>query len=95
MTARCATWGTLTGKTSVAYGVNDRGEVVGNYQKPNWGLTAFRWYRGKTQELNDLLPANSGWRIYDARAINDRGEIVGQGMFGGRTRGVLMRPRRP
>ncbi|MDR3621368.1 MAG: PEP-CTERM sorting domain-containing protein [Paludisphaera borealis] len=31
-------------------------------------------------DLNDLIPANSGWKLNDAYSINDRGQILGQGI---------------
>lgn len=30
-------------------------------------------------DLNTLLPPDSGWKLADAKGINNRGEIVGQG----------------
>jgi probable HAF family extracellular repeat protein len=31
-------------------------------------------------DLNDLIPADSGWVLYSASSINDNGQIVGNGM---------------
>ena len=40
--------------------------------------------------LNNLIPANTGWQLTEARAINDNGEIVGYGTVSGRTHGFLL-----
>jgi hypothetical protein len=34
---------------------------------------------GMLVDLNDLIPVDSGWVLVEAKAINDRGQIVGQG----------------
>jgi hypothetical protein len=39
-----------------------------------------------------LLPANSGWTLYDAFDINDLGQIVGAGTHNGITRGFVLTP---
>jgi probable HAF family extracellular repeat protein len=35
-------------------------------------------------DLNDFLPPNSGWTLYEATAINDAGQLVGYGTVNGR-----------
>jgi hypothetical protein len=47
---------------------------------------------GKMWNLNSLITPNSGWVLYIATAINERGEIVGQGKFQGHFRAFLLRP---
>jgi probable HAF family extracellular repeat protein len=47
---------------------------------------------GKMWDLNSLITPNSGWVLYIATAINERGEIVGQGKFQGHFRAFLLRP---
>jgi len=47
---------------------------------------------GGLQDLNTLIPANSGWILQYGRAINDSGQIVGQGAFGGQRRAFLLTP---
>jgi probable HAF family extracellular repeat protein len=76
--------GTLSGSgDSVAFGINNSGEVVG--ESP--GDTApFLYTRGGGMVgLNTLLPANSGWVLHTASAINNHGSIVGYGEFNGQT----------
>ena len=47
------------------------------------------------QDLNDMLPAGSGWELEIARAINASGRIVGTGRYKGQQRAFLMTPPRP
>jgi probable HAF family extracellular repeat protein/T5SS/PEP-CTERM-associated repeat protein len=84
--------GALTWDQSIAYGINDKGQVVGALQT---GPTshAFVWANGQMQDLNTLIPANSGWVLQEARAINNKGRIVGFGVTNGQTRAVLLVPR--
>lgn len=71
--------GTLGGTTSSANGINGLDQVVG------WSLVspsvqhAFLYSGGTMQDLNSLIDPASGWKITDAIAINDSGEIVGNG----------------
>jgi hypothetical protein len=41
-------------------------------------------------DLNDLVPANSGWVLEAAHAINDNGQIAGSGTLNGQTRAFLL-----
>lgn len=69
--------GTLPGdRLSLAFGVNDRGQVVGESIGSN-GRRAFLWQRGVMTDLNTLVPQGSPLLLY-ANDINDEGEIVGQ-----------------
>ena len=42
---------------------------------------------GEILDLNDLLPADSGWWLSTAYGVNDAGQIVGSGCLFGRLRG--------
>jgi probable HAF family extracellular repeat protein len=44
---------------------------------------AFVYRNGVMTDLNRLLPADSGWLLFEARDISDSGEIVGIGWFDG------------
>jgi probable HAF family extracellular repeat protein len=72
--------GTLGGPRSEAYDINNRGQVVGWTEGPEQdGLHpsyGFLWQEGVITNLNDLLPADSGWTIGAAYAIDDVGQIV-------------------
>ena len=90
--------GTLPGMgSSEAYGVNDAGAVVGRVEQPEGtpGSTRGFLYRdGVMRDLNDLIPADSGWFIADAREINDRGVIAAVGFSpNGGIRAVMLVPK--
>ena len=81
--------GTLPGQTwSTAFAINDLGQVVG------WsGYTAFLWTpENGMQDLNTLIPSNSGWQLGTANGINARGQIVGQGYINGQQHAFLLTP---
>jgi probable HAF family extracellular repeat protein len=85
--------GTLPGNTdSIAYGINDAGLIVGDSGYGQTMLDApFLYSKSKGMTyLGDLLRADSGWLLTDARAINNRGQIVGTGEYGGKQLGYLL-----
>jgi probable HAF family extracellular repeat protein len=63
---------------SLAFGINNRGSVVGQIYSP--GLDgiyhAFLYEHGQMFDLNSLIPAGSGVILAGALAINDSGDIV-------------------
>ena len=83
--------GTLPGGIqSFAYGINSCGQVVGASNSAAARLRAFLYSDGKMQDLNRLIPAHSGWVLYEARDINDAGQIVGNGIVNGQQRAFLL-----
>jgi hypothetical protein len=56
------------------------GNVVGKNGEPD---AAFEYANGKSINLQTLFPANSGWVAAGVVGINDSGEIIGEGYFGG------------
>jgi uncharacterized membrane protein len=69
--------------------------VVGGYGPNSDKYRAFLWNStAGFRDLNSLIPRESGWKLKSATAINDRGEIVGQGDFHHDDRGFLLIPRR-
>ncbi len=86
--------GTLGGY-SVAYAADNDGRVVGESATAGRGVHAFLWRDGRMLDLNDLLPADSGWELVRALGINDAGEIVGEGLFQGTKRAFLLAPVSP
>ena len=86
--------GTLGGFNSQANGINNSGQVVG------WANTngsqqccvgdPFLYSKGIMVDLNSFLPANSGWSLVEALAINDSGQIVGVGYINGQQHAFLL-----
>jgi probable HAF family extracellular repeat protein len=68
--------GTLGGTDSEAESINASGQVVGFAVGPNTNR-AFIYSNGVMQDLNNLIPADSGWILAVAYGINDSGQIVG------------------
>ena len=87
--------GTLGGSFSHALGINDSGQVVGNASPPTGRTHAFLYSGGQMQDLNTLIPADSGWELISAIAINTSGQIVGAGIINNQTRAFLATPDTP
>jgi probable HAF family extracellular repeat protein len=88
--------GLLPGGTiSVASALNDSDVVVGfaDYGGSEGAIHAFIWTGARGMEdLNNLIPANSGWTLLEATGINVRGQIVGTGMIQGDEHAFLLTP---
>lgn len=84
--------GMLPGGTqSFAYGINRSAQVVGASDSAAAStLHAFLYSAGVMKDLNSLIPANSGWVLTEARAINNNGQIVGNGIKDGQQRAFLL-----
>ncbi len=89
-----------SGSGDYANAINNTGVIVGESRtSPQSALFACQWAdanndgtisAGEVLNLNNLLPANSGWVLNRATAINDYGVIVGEGTLAGKTRGFLL-----
>ena len=86
--------GTLPGGTySIAFGINDGSEIVGYGNISDNAAHAMLWTStGGMQDLNNLIPANSGWVLINANAINTSGQITGYGTKGGHNHAFLLAP---
>jgi probable HAF family extracellular repeat protein len=85
--------GTLGGD-SRAWSINDSGTVVGSSYVSGSGDHGFLKESGQPMiDLNTLIPADSGWTIHDARAINSKGQIAAIGYkAGGQGHALLLSP---
>lgn len=64
---------------SWANDINDKGQIVGDAYKDT-GFHGFIWQDGAIKDLQETIPQNSGWfDIGDATAINEQGQIIGDG----------------
>jgi probable HAF family extracellular repeat protein len=74
--------GTLGGTSSIAYGVNASGQVVGDSELP--GDLVFHAFlytaTGGMQDLNNLIHPGSGFTLLEATGITDLGQITGYDM---------------
>lgn len=71
--------------------LSNDGKIVGTAKKADGTRFAFYWdYDNGMKNLNDLIPQNSGWTLNRANAINDNGQIVGEGTKDGKSRAFLL-----
>jgi len=82
------------GLTSYAFGVNNRGQVVGHSHLDEVTTHAFLWEKGGPMiDLNTRIPPGSGVQLTDAVTVNDRGEIAAFGLLSnGDQRAFLLIP---
>lgn len=81
--------GTLGGDTSIAFGVNNRGEIVGVStlaSTPPMGITPRHAFLYANGAMTDLAPSLTN---SEASAINDAGIIIGFADFNGSSRAAL------
>jgi len=87
--------GSLGGPESRAFGINRTGQIVGYSFINTFRTHPFLYSNGIMRDLNDLLPPDSGWELYEARGINDAGQIVGVGVNQGAAHAFLLSPANP
>jgi probable HAF family extracellular repeat protein len=86
---------TLGGNYSYAIGINNSNIIVGGsfIDENDTVYHAFVCIGNSVVDLNTQLDATgAGWTLIEARAINDAGQIVGIGRFGGADRAFLLNP---
>ena len=81
----------LGASASEALSINNSGQIVGWFITPatSGSSHAFLYSGGKAADLNSLLPPGSGWELLQANAINDAGQIVGEGLINGQVHAFL------
>jgi probable HAF family extracellular repeat protein len=86
--------GTLPGGTySIGFGINDSGEIVGYGNIRDNAAHAMVWTASEgMQDLNNLIPAGSGWVLINANAVNASGQITGYGTKSGHNHAFLLTP---
>jgi len=78
---------------SDAFAINNSDQIVGDSVTLGEMQFAVLWdSQGQIHNLNDLIPAGSGWRLQEARAINDAGQIAAWGYHDGPGHAVLLSP---
>ena len=77
---------------SYALDINDAGQIVGGSYLEEGQERAFLWEKNQLFNLNDLIPANSGWLLLAAYRINNQSEIIGRGFYNGTAHLFLLRP---
>ena len=86
--------GTLNGFNSVATSINENGQIVGSFgfsENLHSYAHAFLYSNGTMFDLNTLAGViDSGWNLIDATAINDLGQIVGQGQINGQYHAYML-----
>ncbi|MCU1283886.1 MAG: hypothetical protein JWO13_236 [Acidobacteriales bacterium] len=89
--------GTLTpGRSAFAQAINNNGVIVGaagSADNPDFGFAiVVSESEGVIHDLNKMIPANSGWVLMGANAVNDNGQIAGIGVHNGESRAFLLTP---
>jgi hypothetical protein len=77
------------------FDLNELNQVVGTSIDPDFDdQRAVLWHSGTLYDLNALIPADSGWTLLVANAINDAGWIVDYGRRAGvpGRRAFLLKP---
>jgi len=72
-----------TNAYAVARGINDNGQIVGDFHDRMTSYTNGGFYWSEDlgcQKLNSLIENDSGWIISEVWDINDRGQVVGFGL---------------
>lgn len=77
-----------TGTTTSALDINDKGQVVGSTA----GGRATLWQGNTATDLNRVIANKGSWRLDSAVSIDESGNIIGYGVFGGKQHAFLLTP---
>jgi probable HAF family extracellular repeat protein len=72
------------------FSFNDRGQVIFTHPNNSSFYDGQRTY--SNQDIEDLLGENSGWDITKITGLNNKGQIVGTGLFNGQQSAFVMTP---
>jgi len=76
--------GGLGGNSASSQSINNLGLRVGLSQPSNNAPTFYAWRfddNHLARDLNEAIPANSGWTLAEADVVNDNGWIAGEGIM--------------
>lgn len=79
-------------KTSRAQSINSAGQIVGYATTSKNHSFAFLKQGQSLLDLNEIVRTNSGWHLFDADKINERGQILARGKRGAEIRTFLISP---
>jgi probable HAF family extracellular repeat protein len=83
--------GGLPSSLVAALGINNHGQIVGQGEIGD-ALHAVLFSNGQLIDLNERLPAGSGWELSQAAFMNDRGQMVVWGSHNGHSALGLLTP---
>jgi probable HAF family extracellular repeat protein len=86
--------GTRGGSFTALWAVNNKEQAVGESTDADEVDHAILVENGVIHDLNDMIPADSGWVLLFADGINERGQIAGTGLLNGGVRSFLLTPTR-
>jgi probable HAF family extracellular repeat protein len=85
--------GTLGGGSSIARGICDSGQIVGQAQTASGAEDAFLYVNGSMADLNSLINPSLGWTLTYAYDVNRAGQIAAVGTnTAGQTHALLLSP---
>jgi len=87
--------GTLPGDVfSEAGDIVGPDQIVGLSCSRDGACRATLWRNGTPIDVNTLIPASAGWVLFDVSAVNQRGQLVGDGLHNGEPHGFILTPGR-
>ena len=76
-----------------ATGISDEGLIVGYVYDPSiWEWSGVYWDATGMHDVNTPELAAMGWHIESLWGVNNDGWMIGEGIFGGQSRAILLTP---